>query len=152
MSERIEELNQRIFARVQASETPSILFSPRPVCTKYVKFPVVNDPVRPTVKLEPFSKHVDFLPSDAKGPGALDLVDVESTLKNMDFALQRSGHAVYVPPSKSSLYNTVAPRAQKVQQPYPNLFAHVVTSNSGIPADIKPSATIFNEVRLRTPN
>ena len=150
MSDRIEELNQRISSRVYASDTPSLLFSPRPTPTKYVKMPVVLDPVPPKVKLEPRAQHVGFLPTDAKGPGALDLVDLESTLKNMDFALQRNGRSLYVPSSKSDLYREVSTKtAAQVRQPHTNLFTHVVSTNSGIPSNLSPANNIFNNVRLR---
>jgi hypothetical protein len=152
MSDRIEELNVRIYSRTHASTQPSILFSPRPVATKYVKFPVVDDPVPSTVKLEARAPRVDFLPTDAKGPGALTMVDVESTLRSMDFALQRNGRAVYVPASKSGLYQDPSTKSSvKVRQPHPNLFAHVVSSNNGVPPNILPPTSIFNNVRLRTP-
>ena len=151
MSDRIEELNQRIASRVYASDVPSLLFSPRPTPTKYVKMPVVLDPVPPTVKLEPRALRVGFLPTDAKGPGALDLVDLESTLKNMDFALQRNGRALYVPSSKSDLYREASTKTSTpVRQPNPNLFTRVVSTNSGIPLNLAPATNIFNNVRLRT--
>jgi hypothetical protein len=153
MSDRIEELNQRIFSRVQTSNTPSILFSPRPVPTKYVRMPIVIDPTPPKTSLELRDRYVDFLPTDSKGPGALDFVDVESTLKNMDFALQRDGRAQYVPSSQSSLYKPPQNnhRGPSIQQPYPNLFAHVVSKNNGIPPNLKPATSVFNNVKLRTP-
>jgi hypothetical protein len=152
MSDRIEELNHRIASRVYASAAPSLLFSPRPVPTKYVKMPMVNDPVPPTVRLENRAQHVGFLPTDAKGPGALDLVDLESTLKNMDFALQRNGRAVYVPASQSDLYRdpSVKP-ATPVQQTHPNLFKRVITSDTGIPPHVRPGQQPFYNPRFRTP-
>ena len=154
MSDRIEELNNRIASRVYASEPPSILFSPRPTPTKYVKMPVVNDPVPSTTKLESRAAQVSFLPTDARGPGVLDLVDIESTLKNMDFALQCNNRAVYVPSSKSDLYNYPSIKSRNKTlpvQPHPYLFAHVVSSNNGIPTQVKTDTSIFNNVRLRTP-
>ena len=150
MSDRIEELNQRIFSRVQSSDVPAVLFSPRPVQTKYVKLPFVNDPIAPTVQIEKYAQRVDFLPTDAKGPGVLVFVDLESTLKNMDFALQRNARASYMPGSKSDLYNEYHPRNnQNIDQPHPYLFQRVLTPNNGIPPHIKPSNAIFNQVRLR---
>jgi len=152
MSDRIEELNQRIFSRVQASNAPSVLFSPRPVPTKYVRMPVVIDPTPPKTKLESREQHVDFLPTDSKGPGALDFVDVESTLQNRDFALQRDGRAQYVPSSQSALYKDPQIKSNApLKQPHPNLFSRVVSSNNGIPPNVKPATLVFNNVKLRTP-
>jgi hypothetical protein len=150
--DRVEELNQRIFSRMKASGEPAVLFSPRPVPTKYVHpFPVVVDPAPPTVKLRNLSKEVAFLPTDCKAPGATDWVDLESTLKNMDFALQKNDRAVYVPSSKSDLYLKPTTKTTPVRQTHPLLFAHVVTPNSGIPANVQQSNKLFHNVRLRTP-
>jgi len=155
MSDRVEELNQRIYSRMKASGEPAVLFSPRPLPTKYVHpFPVVSDPLPPTVKVRHNSTDVAFLPTNLKAPGAANWVDLESTLKNMDFALQKNDRAVYVPSSRSDLYRNpnVANKQQKQQQqPHPHLFAHVVTSNTGIPPNITPSTKLFNNVHLRTP-
>ena len=148
--DRVEELNHRLYSRNLASSTPSVLFSPRPTPTKYTMMPVVSDPVPPTVKIQPRLK-TKFLPATLKAPNALDFVDVESTLKNLDFALQKSDRAVYVPSSKSDLYNHKT-RAQFVHQPHPHLFAHVVTTDTGIPANVASSTKLFNNVRLRTPS
>ena len=151
--DRVEELNHRIFSRMKASGEPAVLFSPRPLPTKYVHpFPVVSDPVPPTVKIQNFSRNVAFLPTTLKAPGATDWVDLESSLKNLDFALQKNDRAVYVPSSKSDLYRKLSihtPSAPK--QPHPHLFAHVVTSNTGIPSNVEPTIKLFNNVRLRTP-
>jgi hypothetical protein len=153
MSDRIEELNQRLASRNVASANPMVLFSPRPTPTKYVRMPIVNDPMPPRVKLEHRSSNVAFLPTDAKGPGALDWVDVESSLKNIGFALQRNDRAVYVPSSQSDLYNDPSTEAsQKPRQPHPHLFKHVVTTNTGIPAGVKTQDEhVFRNVTLREP-
>jgi hypothetical protein len=152
MSDRIEELNTRIASRVHASEAPSVLFSPRPIPTKYVKMPIVNDPIPSGTRLESRGQHIAFLPTDARGPGVLDLVDIESTLKNMDFALQRNNRAVYVPSSTSDLYQKVSTKTSvDTPQTHPRLFTHVVSNDSGIPSHIKTSNSIFNNVRLRNP-
>ena len=153
-SDRVEELNQRIFSRMKASGEPAVLFSPRPVPTKYVHpFPVVVDPAPSAVKMKPLSRDVAFLPTDCKAPGATDWVDLESTLKNMDFALQKNDRAVYVPSSKSDLYLKPSTKTTPPipRQTHPLLFAHVVTPNSGIPSNLKTSTKLFNNVRLRTP-
>jgi len=153
MSDRIEELNQRLASRNVASEDPMVLFSPRPTPTKYVRMPVVNDPMPSRVKLEQRASNVAFLPTDAKGPGALDWVDVESSLKNIGFALQRNDRAVYVPSSRSDLYTDPSTAAsQKVRQPHPHLFKHVVSNNNGIPAHVKTQDQhVFRNVTLREP-
>ena len=151
MSDRVEELNQRLYSRLQPSESPAILFSPRPVPTKYVKMPVVNDPPPPSRPIESRAQTVAFLPTDARGPGVLDLTDIESTLKNMDFALQKDSRAYYVPSSKSDLYKNLAPKPTAVQQPHPNLFTNVLSQNTGIPPNVTLPKSIFNNVRLRTP-
>ena len=38
-----------------------------------------------------------------------------------------------------------------MKQPYPQLFARVVTGNTGVPPNVAPGRQLFNNVRLKTP-
>jgi hypothetical protein len=143
---RVEELNARLYSRNVPSSAPPMVFSPRPVQTKYCKQPILDVHVAPSVPIRN-SGPVAFLPGDGAPFSGFD-VDVDSTLRNIDFALQRHPMAVYVPQSASDLYNSAAPRPQPVQQPHPMLFASVVAApRAGPPA----SPLVFNNVRLREP-
>lgn len=145
---RVEELNARLYSRNVPSGSPPMVFSPRPVQTKYTNQPILDVHVAPTVPIRGIGAPV-FLPGDsAPFNGFTDNIDVDSALKNINFALQKHPMAVYVPESASDLYKTAPPRPQQVQQPHPMLFASVVAPPTRAPP---PSPQIFNNVRLRTP-
>jgi hypothetical protein len=133
-----------------ASGKPPMAFSPRPVPTKYTKQPILDVHVTSAVPIRGLGPPVEFLPGDS-APFNGFAVDVESSLRNIDFALQRHPMAAYVPASTSSLYQVAAPPPQPLKQPYPQLFARVVTRNSGVPASVTPGRQLFNNVRLKTP-
>ena len=150
MSQRIEELNERIYARNIPSGKPPMVFSPRPVQTKYSKQPIMDVHIASSAPIKPLGRPVEFLPGDS-APFNGFRVDVESSLKNIDFALQECPMAVYMPESASSLYTIEPPKSQSVKQPYPQLFSRVVTCNSGVPDNVTPTRQVFNNVRLKTP-
>lgn len=146
--DRVEQLNQRLYARNVASSKPPMVFSPRPVQTKYVKQPIVDSHAAPTVAIRALGAPVEFLPGDGAPFNGFS-VDVESSLKNIEFALQKHPLAVYVPESTSTLYAIEPPRPQPLKQPHPLLFAHVVTNHAG-PA-VPPARQVFNNARMRAP-
>jgi hypothetical protein len=150
MVDRVEQLNSRLVERLNVSKNPTVLFSPRPSPTKYVKMPVVYDPMPSSVKIKNRTSELSFFPTDSMAPGALDKTDIESNLKNIGFALQKNDRAVYVPSSKSDLYTETKLGNQGERQPHPLLFTHVVTKNTGIPSNLVVPTQIFNNVRLRT--
>jgi hypothetical protein len=151
MSQRIEELNERIYARNIPSGKPPMVFSPRPVQTKYSKQPIMDVHIASSVPIKPLGRPVEFLPADS-APFNGFMVDVESSLKNIDFALQNHPRAVYVPQSASSLYQIAPPASQPLKQPYPQLFAKVVSCASGVPSHLTPTRQVFHNVRLKNPS
>ena len=151
MVDRVEELNKRLVDRLNVSKNPTVLFSPRPAPTKYVKMPVVYDPMPSSVKIKNRTSELSFFPTDSMPPGALDKTDVESNLTNIGFALQKNDRAVYVPSSKSDLYAESKLGGRGDHQPHPLLFTHVVTKNTGIPSNVTIPTQLFNNVRLRNP-
>jgi len=86
--------NAAIFSRnVAGKKGPEVWYDPRPVSTKYATMPIV-DPVRLGAK------------NAANPPNRYaQSINEESVLQNRMFALQRCDQAVYVPSSKSSLYD-----------------------------------------------
>jgi hypothetical protein len=147
---RVEELNERLYARSVPSNAPPMMFSPRPVPTKYVKQPVLDEHAPPRVPIQRPEK-VRFLAGGGPGPLMGFSVDAESTLwgGNLFYALQKDPRAAYVPNSGSDLYN--APSLQSsstpTPQPHPQLFSHVVASAP--PVQKRPAEHLFNNVRLR---
>lgn len=127
---RVDELNERISARVQ-SDTPLMPnFNVRPVPTKYARFPIIDRVTQPKVNIRPmpeYSVATNFASIQSRGPvdGYFAHVQDESILRNQIYAIQKADQAVYVPHSNSDLYKvTMAnPHQQQQQQPYPDLFS-----------------------------
>jgi hypothetical protein len=88
--------------------------------------PILEQRPVPTVGIphyQHFTTESVFNPSNAKAPwrGWAERVNLESSLRNQYFALQRNDRAEYVPNSTSDLYQ-VTIDAREVQQPNPYLF------------------------------
>ena len=111
--ERTDTINQRIADRTRGS-IPPVYFSPRPVPTKYVALPMVDQ--RTPMQTAPpppvlFDIQKNFLPSTST-PGFSNYVDTETKL-------MREKH--YFPSSSSSLY-TPTLFSNHSDQPHPLLF------------------------------
>jgi hypothetical protein len=111
--ERVDELSNKMFARNMPSHDIQPMFGLRPVASKYTVMPIY-DQYKPCVEsihvkpiFQPQSPEV-FYPGTRNAPynGYASKVNVESTLRNQWFALQRGSQAVYVPSSESDLYKT----------------------------------------------
>jgi hypothetical protein len=147
--DRVEELNARIYDRFVPSGAPQMVFSPRPVQTKYAKQPVMDEH-KPSIPIQRGAV-VRFLPSSGVGPIGQYCVDTESTLKggNLFYALQKDARAAYIPGSASDLYNAPDTNSsQPVPQPHPRLFSHVVASPSPAP-NVELPTQIFYNTRVR---
>jgi hypothetical protein len=144
MSERTQELNDRIYDRNVISNSPPIYFSPRSVPTKYTTMPMLDHKLIPNVMIHPSSfTSKDFLPG-THGPYFSSHVDEESILRNVGTILQASSQFVYVPSSKSDLYVTaIAPKP--VEQPHPYLFQRVETSQSCSQVPYPFNPVLFNQ-------
>ena len=99
---------------------------PRPVPTKYARFPIIDrkKPVKePVVPYLDYCMKSNFNPGNARAPpsGYSRNVNVETILRNQTAALQHADQPVYVPSRDSDLYNVSIPSAPSVQ-PYPLLF------------------------------
>jgi len=138
---RVEELNQRIYQRLQA-ETPSFSFSPRPVATKYTTMPVLDQRTsgKEINQVPIFDVTRNFLPGDsAPWSGKAENIDVET-----DLYLGRT----YFPSTKSDLY-TVSVPSKNVEQPFPLLQASVRTSDNGIKVNIPEQQLFYNVTRIK---
>ena len=130
--DRLGEINSRISERNIPSATLRPSFNVRPISSKYATMPILETRPAPTVGLQSyqqFSTEAVFNPGNAKAPwrGWAERVNVESSLRNQYFALQRSDRAVYVPNSDSDLYK-VSIFARDVEQPNPYLFDNGATN------------------------
>ena len=121
--------NERILTRNVPSQFLQPYLNVRPLNTKYTVMPIVEPRVRSTVPLQQmpvFNPQKVFNPGNTKSPwsGFASAVNTESELRNQIYALQHSEQSVYVPSSKSDLYQySFTPQSsQQVQQPFPDLF------------------------------
>ena len=130
--DRLGEINQRISERNTPSATLRPAFNVRPLSSKYAMMPIIESRPVPTVSTQAYQQYTTesvFNPGNAKAPwrGWADRVNVESSLRNQFFALQRNDSAVYVPNSTSDLYQ-VQVDARDVEQPNPYLFDNGTTN------------------------
>ncbi len=135
--ERVEQLNQRLTQRNATSTTPSFYFSPRPVPTKYTTMPIVDNICASNVSIDyrkPYSTTEDYLPANsAPWSGFSVNVDVETKLRY---------EKEYIPSSKSSMYvKPIIPSTHTIQ-PYPELFAHAVSTAK--PLSFKDKHLFYN--------
>ena len=132
--ERVDELNTRISDRHFPDLPLAPNFDPRPVPTKYSRFPVINRRKLANQYIRPSVTHVvdlHFNPGTQNAPpsGYLANIDVETVLTNRTVSLQHGAEqGVYIPSSQSDLYKVVVP-SRPSDQPFPDLF-HVPTMNT----------------------
>jgi hypothetical protein len=132
--DRLGEINSRISERNIPSAALRPAFEVRPISSKYATMPILETRPVPTVQMkmfQPFYTETVFNPGNAKAPwrGWAERVNVESSLRNQYFALQRNDRAMYVPSSDSDLYN-VTVIAREIEQPNPYLFDNGATNFS----------------------
>ena len=109
--QRANQLNERISSRNVPSRSLEPVYSIRPVSTKYATLPIVDRRPESNVSLNNYPKYnleEIFNPGNAQAPwnGFASQINVESSLRNQFFALQKANQAYYIPSSNSSLYNT----------------------------------------------
>ena len=128
--ERVDEINDRIYARSLAPAPLKPNYDPRPVSTKYALFPMLES--RKPVK-EPLQHYLDYNVATGFNPGngrspvntMINNIEVETLLRNQYFAYQRNcDQSTYIPDTTSDLYNvTLPPNTQRNEaQPHPDLF------------------------------
>lgn len=126
-SQRNQTINLRAYQRNIPSQPLQPYLEARPVLTKYSILPVIDyrKPVNtPLVQQPTYSMRQTFNPGNDTAPwsGYASNVNHESELRNQIFALQRCSQSVYIPSSKSSLYNVHWKKDNTEQQPFPDLF------------------------------
>ena len=104
-----DQTNARIYDRNIPSQVLQPYINARPVMTKYSHLPIVDPRKQNTVPLMQapnFNPNHTFNPGNTKSPwsGFASAVNVESELRNQIYALQKCSQAVYVPSSRSDLY------------------------------------------------
>ena len=130
--DRLTEINTRIYERVIPSTALRPAYNVRPISSKYAMMPILESRPTPTVAApfyQNFSTESVFNPGNAKAPwrGWAEKVNLESSLRNQFFALQRNDRAEYVPNSSSDLYQ-VTIDTREIEQPNPYLFENGATN------------------------
>jgi hypothetical protein len=125
-----QETNTRIYDRNIPSQVLQPYIDVRPVLTKYSYFPIVDPRKELNVKLmqaPTYNVHQVFNPGNTESPwsGFASNINKESELRNQIYALQKCSQAVYVPSSKSDLYEY---KFKTITQPNPHEL--LFTNNS----------------------
>ena len=125
--DRVQDLNNRIYERNIPSSNLTPNINTRAVSTKYSLMPIFDirkETNTPLKKHEPYIVEETFNPGTSKGPynGFASNVNNESRLRNQYFSLQNCEKSVYVPSSKSDLYE-VTVSGRKELQTHNNLFS-----------------------------
>ena len=120
------EISERLAVRNVPSATLQPQFSSRPISSKYEMMPIFDRRAQPTIEIKRtpiYNSRTVFNPGTAQAPwaGYSTNINVESKLRNQFFALQRNEKGIYIPSTKSDLYN-VEVKGDYVEQPYPQLF------------------------------
>jgi hypothetical protein len=112
--ESVAQMHHQTNARIYDRNIPSQVLQPyidvRPVLTKYSYFPIVDPRKELNTKLmqvPTYNAHQVFNPGNTQSPwsGFASNINKESELRNQVYALQKCSQAVYVPSSKSDLYD-----------------------------------------------
>lgn len=131
---RTEELNERIYSRNVPDTHLENWFTPQSFSTRFVKMPTIGgrrpvtaQPQPNLIEVEnpPYNTERTFAAVTRTAPfrGFSANVDIESSLHNQFYALQKSDQAVYVPSSTSDLYNVNTAVGRYEEQTHPGLFA-----------------------------
>ena len=158
-SQRQETVYLRSYERQLPSQPLQPYLNTRPVLTKYAILPVVDyrKPVStPLIQQATFTPETVFNPGTDKGPwsGYATNIHHESELRNQTNALQCNNQSIYVPSSKSNLYNYHWDNnnTTSVSQPFPGLFRQEQLSpiNPNLNSDKIGFALFNNATRQQT--
>jgi hypothetical protein len=127
-NERVDELNLRMQSRLTCDYSLSPNFTPRATPTRQTILPMLNHRVASNVPIKPNLVHhveLNFNSSTSRCPplGYINNIDIETNLRNQNQVLQHgAGQGIYIPSSKSDLYNKPVITSSIIQpQPFPNI-------------------------------
>tara|TARA_A100001011_G_scaffold262910_2_gene271433 strand:+ start:2547 stop:3071 length:525 start_codon:yes stop_codon:yes gene_type:complete len=124
---RTHDLSRRMNKRRYPSQKLPVGFTPRPVQTKRVKFPMLDARKKSNVLIENrgvFSEKRTFAPGNlAPFNGYMASVDDESKLYNIVFPTQKGLQSKFIPGMTSDLFrNDAYVVGRQENNPYPGLF------------------------------
>jgi len=140
-NERVDEINERIYDRNKSDSILEPNFDPRPVPTKYSLFPIIDrrsDSNERIMKIPNYMDKYNFNPgTSAPISGYVSNINCENSLRNQYFGLQKGvGQDVYIPSTKSDLYNSnlnIQSNSVQDKQPHPGLFKSFDYKNENQP-------------------
>jgi hypothetical protein len=166
-NDRVDELNDRIYARYVPDSNLRPNYDPRPVSTKYSRFTIIDPVIKRNVNLKMYNNYntldnnkIPFFYSGSNNGHVLRNVDLETKLRNQNIALQHGApQGMYVPSSKSDLYHIDIPGSSNIgEQPFPELFNNNTSNiqNPTIPTINKytsiGNSDFFNHTRTQLRN
>jgi hypothetical protein len=157
-NERTDELNDRIYSRNLSNIPLEPNFDPRPLSTKQSVFPIINqrkptiENIRSSIHFEPLLHFAPCNRNRVNHHTYTSNIDVETVLRNQNTVLQHgaSEGGLYIPSSKSDLYNRPSPigLGRREDQPFPNILP---SSNlyTDVPDNLSTigNKTFFNHTR-----
>jgi hypothetical protein len=162
-NDRVDDLNDRMYGRYFPDNALRPNYDPRPVPTKYMKFPIINPEYKVRIQ-EPLKEYYPLNNTtlgETKTPffsGSNNVpimrnIDLETNLRNQSNALQRGAHqGTFVPSSKSDLYKVEISNSSNMgEQPFPELFQNYTYSTRPLNIDIG-NAPLYNHTRTQLRN
>jgi len=150
-----EQTNKRIYERNIPSHTLQPYIDVRPVMTKYSYFPIVDPRKKINVSLvqQPtYNVKAVFNPGNTQSPwsGFSSKINVETELRNQIYALQKCSQSVYVPNSKSDLYEYTFKTPQSfIKNPHELLFENNNYSNITKNPNKEDTSIFYNSTRCQ---
>lgn len=134
-SQKQQTMSLRTYMRNIPSQPLQPYLDARPVTTKYTVLPIIDtrQPVKtPLIQQATYTPERIYNPGNYSGPwsGFASNVNHESELRNQIYPLQSCSQAVYVPSSKSNLYQVKWENNYKQIQPFSELFKNETFSPS----------------------
>jgi len=128
-SNRTETINKRYSERNIPSQNLQPYYYSRPVSTKYTIMPIVDSRKKYTTSSNTYPNYNienTFNPGTDKSPwsGFASNINKESELRNQLYAKSNCSQSVYIPSSKSDLYQLHWKEKKTIQQPFNNLFSN----------------------------
>jgi hypothetical protein len=163
--DRVDDLNERIQGRQFADIELRPNYDPRPVSTKYCKFPIIDPNMTLNRNLKTYTTNAtlanhkipEFYSGSTNGP-FLRNIDLETNLRNQNIRLQHGApQGMYVPSSNSDLYKIEISQSSNLgEQPFPALFNQTNVQNTTVPTITKYTSIgnmeLFNHTRTQLRN
>jgi hypothetical protein len=149
-SQRTNSINERTNLRNLPSKSMQPYFDSKPVNTKYNVFPIVDirkNSSIPIINYGSFNIEETFNPGTSMAPwsGFSSNINTESILRNQIYSLQKCSQSIYIPKSKSDLYEVHWQQNKMYEQPFPNLFKNETFDiNNPNPNSDKIGFSMFN--------